>query len=284
MKCHRCQSGVRHWRTHCPECGTQMLALPYSTISEAAPEVPPHARRLRALKVLRLTLLVIAVAGLAVAAKWTSAVGNSQTPNTTAGRDQHPVEAPALSHLPAESAEVPAATPVASLAPMTTPAPRSLNAGRQEATSRPAVAAPPSASVSVLPAPSPDRQALAMPTAALPPSTPPTAVNLADRVTPTPRLTPSVEGEGRAGLEVEASDVVLTPRTALLTIKSYVPARIYIDGAFSGVTPRAVKLLAGEHTVTLVADGYQEWTRKVRLSGQQLSGMLVSLKKPDANQ
>jgi hypothetical protein len=123
-----------------------------------------------------------------------------------------------------------------------------------------------------------------MTAAALPPSSLPAAANLADRVTPTPRPTPSVEGESRASLELDAADLVLTSRTALLTIKSYVPARIYIDGAFSGVTPRAVKLLAGEHTVTLVADGYQEWTRKVRLSGQQQTGMLVSLKKPDANQ
>lgn len=66
----------------------------------------------------------------------------------------------------------------------------------------------------------------------------------------------------------------------MLTIKSYVPARIYINGEFSGVTPRTVKLLAGEHTVTLVADGYQEWARKVKLSGQQQAGILASLKKP----
>ncbi|HYE72843.1 MAG TPA: PEGA domain-containing protein, partial [Blastocatellia bacterium] len=106
-----------------------------------------------------------------------------------------------------------------------------------------------------------------------------------DIVTPTPRVvnvprSQPIPEPVAASLEVDSGPAELDSRTGLLTIKSYVPARIYIDGAYSGVTPRSVKLIAGEHTVTLVADGFQEWTRRVKLNGKEQAGILASLKKP----
>ncbi|QQS45794.1 MAG: PEGA domain-containing protein [Acidobacteriota bacterium] len=53
-----------------------------------------------------------------------------------------------------------------------------------------------------------------------------------------------------------------------LTIES-VPgdARVYIDGSFSGNSPRTLRLGAGEHVILIVLDGYGSWERKLILPG-----------------
>lgn len=68
-------------------------------------------------------------------------------------------------------------------------------------------------------------------------------------------------------------------RMGLLTIKSDTRARIYINGQFSGVTPRTIRLLAGEHTITLSADGCDDWSRKIQLPGRQQMNIVATLSK-----
>ena len=85
-------------------------------------------------------------------------------------------------------------------------------------------------------------------------------------------------------LEVDSSAVVLQKNIGLVSINSYVPARIYIDGQFSGVTPRAVKLIAGEHHISLMAEGYREYARKVKVDGHQQIGMVASMTKKNTTQ
>jgi hypothetical protein len=80
-------------------------------------------------------------------------------------------------------------------------------------------------------------------------------------------------------IKVAPFDSTLDPQMGLLTIKSHAPARIYINGQFSGTTPRAVRLLAGEHTVSLSADGYEEWLRKIPLRGRQQVTVSASMNK-----
>jgi len=88
------------------------------------------------------------------------------------------------------------------------------------------------------------------------------------------RLPPSLEDPG---VLIEQIDPPPTDSTGLLTISAYAPARIYIDGQYSGVTPRTVHLLAGEHQVRLVADGYVEWSSRVSVKKQQQMGVLASM-------
>jgi hypothetical protein len=286
MNCHRCQTSLKHWRTHCPQCGAQLLPLPYSTISDSA--TPARARRTPLVKSLRLSLLVLALVGLAVTARLNSARSSGQSsaqnaaPARRASAALSPTPAPAV---PAaeESGPPPPAVAEATAAAATARLPRpaappsefraepaaKLVATSAVAANAPALTAPP-ATASAAPA----RPA----ETAAPKADPPQRADIA--MPKLPSVTQSVEA--RAGLEVEGGAVLLSRHTALLTVKSYVPARIYIDGAYSGVTPRSVKLVAGEHTVTLVADGFQEWTRKVRLNGQEQAGILASLKKPGA--
>jgi hypothetical protein len=284
MNCHRCQTGIKHWRTHCPQCGAQLLPLPYSTISDASSAAPPRARRAPLVKALRLSLLVVALVGLAVTAKLNSARSSGQTLRPDAGSGKQASAAPSSTPAP----EIPAAEE--SSPPSPSVAENSATTARPPRPTAPPPAAlraeSPNKSVAVN---APALTALgAPPVAAAAPRRPVEAVApTADTPQRADIAMPKVSSlpqsiEARAGLEVEGGAVLLTRHTALLTVKSYVPARVYIDGAYSGVTPRSVKLVAGEHTVTLVADGFQEWTRKVRLNGQQQAGILASLKRPGA--
>ena len=64
-----------------------------------------------------------------------------------------------------------------------------------------------------------------------------------------------------------------------LAIDSYIAAKIYVDGQFSGTTPRTVKLIPGDHQIRLIADGYDDWTRRVKLRGSQQVGIKAAMKK-----
>lgn len=78
-------------------------------------------------------------------------------------------------------------------------------------------------------------------------------------------------------LGVEPVEAMLGHDAGLLTIKSYTRARVYIDDQFSGYTPRSVKLITGNHKVALLADGYEEWSRKLRLKSSQQIGIMAAL-------
>ncbi|MFM8393436.1 MAG: PEGA domain-containing protein [Acidobacteriota bacterium] len=78
-------------------------------------------------------------------------------------------------------------------------------------------------------------------------------------------------------VEIQQIEAAPTDQTGIVSINCPVPARVYIDGQYSGVTPRTVHLNAGEHQVRLVADGYLEWNSKVRVRSRQQMGVLASM-------
>jgi hypothetical protein len=80
-------------------------------------------------------------------------------------------------------------------------------------------------------------------------------------------------------LGVEQIDAKSAGETGFVSVNSYTPARIYVDGQFSGVTPRTIRLTAGDHQIRLIADGYEDWTRRVRLKARQQVGIMASMKK-----
>ncbi|MBK7598528.1 MAG: PEGA domain-containing protein [Acidobacteria bacterium] len=57
------------------------------------------------------------------------------------------------------------------------------------------------------------------------------------------------------------------------------PAKIYIDGHYSGPTPTTVRLTAGDHQVRLIADGYDEWTRRVKLKSRRQTAIMASMRR-----
>jgi hypothetical protein len=65
-----------------------------------------------------------------------------------------------------------------------------------------------------------------------------------------------------------------------LTIECSVgAARVYIDGAYSGATPRTIKLLAGVYSILLVREGYALWEQKFFIPGGKASRVRTELKR-----
>ncbi|MDX2032667.1 MAG: PEGA domain-containing protein [Blastocatellia bacterium] len=107
-----------------------------------------------------------------------------------------------------------------------------------------------------------------------------------------PRPTPTVKAESlsvaappgpppdpRPELGIDRIEKRQDGGSGYLAIDSYTAARIYVDGQFSGTTPRTVKLIPGDHQIRLIADGYDDWTRRVRLKRSQQVGIKASMKK-----
>ncbi len=103
-------------------------------------------------------------------------------------------------------------------------------------------------------------------------------------IPPAPELTKVNSSNSELRLEVDSSAIVLQKNIGLVSINSYVPARIYIDGQFSGMTPRAIKLVAGAHQISLMAEGYREYSRQVKVDGHQQIGMMASMTKKNTTQ
>lgn len=85
-----------------------------------------------------------------------------------------------------------------------------------------------------------------------------------------------------AELRNAQSEVAANRHTGSVTLNSSKRAKVYLDGQFSGFTPQTVRLTPGEHKVSVLADGYEEWNRKIRLKAGQQLGLKASLKKTAA--
>jgi hypothetical protein len=57
------------------------------------------------------------------------------------------------------------------------------------------------------------------------------------------------------------------------------PARVYIDGSYSGQAPRTVRLRAGVHTILVVSEGYQPWEQKLFIPGAKVSVVKAEVKR-----
>ncbi|MCI0664316.1 MAG: PEGA domain-containing protein [Acidobacteria bacterium] len=70
------------------------------------------------------------------------------------------------------------------------------------------------------------------------------------------------------------------PTVGELTIECSVRgARIYIDGSYSGVAPRTLRLRAGFHTILIVSDDYENWERRLYIPGAKISVVRAELQK-----
>ncbi|MCI0666215.1 MAG: PEGA domain-containing protein, partial [Acidobacteria bacterium] len=78
---------------------------------------------------------------------------------------------------------------------------------------------------------------------------------------------------------IELIDEKQKKMAGFVSVNSLAPARIYVDGEFSGVTPRTIKLTPGDHQIWLIANGYEDWMRRVRLKSKQQVNIVAWLKK-----
>lgn len=292
MQCHNCNHTIATWHSYCPHCQQRVQPISYSTISDAPTEtLEEHSRRKLLRKILQFALFAVAIIAVASAIRLSP---SKATPPIIETAKPQPSFTPTVA---TETTMPPVVSQTPDLAiamtPSPTPEPASKIAGSDSQTinifSQADLArisqTEPSIRTSAQPV-----QRIAAPTVAnvsfptvkkakiVDEALPKNLVKITKETSapPAPVAAPVVV---EPSLELDSGSVALNPNTGLLSIKSYVPARVYIDGIFSGVTPRSVKLLAGEHVITLMADGYQEYARKVKVNGQQQMGILASMSK-----
>lgn len=278
MKCHHCSHEVKLWQTFCPFCGSRLQHKSFSTITEAPVTLEQQSRRQLLRKTLQLALLAITVIILASVIRISPPQANPLPPVNAASKAALPALVPKVEV--AASPVVPAAMPAPVIPPKVKAAaklqPIDLMADVFEIRSAAKPATPKARPITVTAKKS--QPALTVVDEALPKKVLKPIV-LSTPNSPATNLTTPAPVETEANLELDASRTLLQPNTGLVSIKSYVPARVYIDGVYSGVTPRSVKLLAGEHSISLMAGGYHEYTRTVKVGGQQQIGILASMSK-----
>lgn len=276
MNCHQCSQEIKLWQTFCSYCGTRLQKKSFSTIIEIPVPSEPRSRRQLLRKTLQFTILALAIIVLAGVIRLSPPQANPVIKEAAAPAtaSPSPVPTPELAAVTPPAVATPPSTPMtkseAPLQPIdlltdvfefrataksSLPKPRQISAESKKAT-------PELPSIDEAPA-----KKLVMPVGSPRPVVPETNP-------PAPNPVEAV-----ANLEVEAGQTLLQPNIGLVSIKSYVPARVYIDGVYSGVTPRSVKLLAGEHSINLLANGYQDYTRTIKVTGQQQIGILASMSK-----
>ncbi len=290
MKCQHCSREVKLWQSACPYCQNQTQPNSYSTIAEAPETLEQNSRRRLLQQVLQFSLVAVTFIALASLVRFNPPKANPLPPESLRAaanpspvptpellmRDEEPNVASAEATLIAKSAPL----PVAESQPLSLLSVEDVRLASRSTT--PVAFAPPAASVTATPKKSPPASAPVATDASADEVAPKKmATPIAPSVSAPPNSPPAVTAETSPKLEVEAAGVLLPPNTGLVTIKSYVPARVYIDGVYSGSTPRSVKLLAGEHTINLLAQGYHEYSRKVKVSGQQQLGILASMNKKE---
>lgn len=279
MKCQKCSREIKLWQSACPYCQSRTQPNSYSIITELPETVEQNSRRRLLQRVLQFSLVALTFIALASLVRFNPPKASPLPPESlraAASSSPSPVAAAApelVTH--AESLELNDLTSESASVESTTISLFSAEDLRM-ARNRPAPAASTRAAVvGILPAGKPLPDPATTDEAAPKKIATPIASSVA---VPTP-ASPVVAAETNAQLEVESAGVLLHPNTGLVTIKSYVPARVYIDGVYSGLTPRSVKLLAGDHTISLLADGYHDYSRKVKISGQQQLGILAAMSK-----
>lgn len=89
---------------------------------------------------------------------------------------------------------------------------------------------------------------------------------------------PAVDNANLPQLTITGNLTSVPPTIGELTIDASVTgARIYIDGGYSGIAPRTVRLRAGIHTILILNDGYESWEAKLNLPGAKTAAVRVEL-------
>lgn len=249
MLCPQCQNEFPDWHFYCPQCRTQVQDY----LAEEPISQPTMLERVGRVMLDLLVLLFFVGAGVLLwrAIKWQDLFNQFQPTAGVAApaADNRPPRPPSATKHSTEPAAQPS-KPTAASKPERTPTVESVRQMPQKI------------------------EELATAEEATPKPTP--TPGKPDTVQPASQ---SSTAPDKAALSVEQIDARQSEAAGFVAVNSYVPARIYVDGQFSGVTPRTVRLAAGNHQIRLIAEGYEDWTRRVQLKSRQQIGVMASLKK-----
>jgi len=264
MQCPRCQTEVSEWQFYCPNCSAQVQN--YTSEVERPQRGKIERVGVRVLKALLAIFIVGALVLMARMVQWKQ-LFDSIRGNTDASAEISPgskseraSRARASAARPADGSLAPVRTKDAARAEKSQ-AVESVRALPQKIEELPSADDQPQA-----PKPKPPAKAAEEPSTAV-----------AESVS-TPKSAAEPVRDG-VQLGVEQIDAKSSGETGQVTINSYTPARIYVNGQFSGITPRTIRLTAGDHQIRLMADGHEDWTRRVRLKARQQVGIMASMKK-----
>ena len=281
MKCQNCLREIATWHTYCPHCQTRVSPPTYSIITHDLTETPEQNSRRKLLRnTVQFTLFGIALIALAGVIRLNQPRANAPAkdipgtqPESAAAAKLNTIpDAVAALPLPAsapgrnENIEPKNSQPIALFSAVVVA--RAMNK-RVPSVAIPRAKNEPPRKIIAVAAPSGE----VAPVDEAPPK------KLAALIKSPTAQEVTAKKEAEPNLEIESGAASLNAKIGLLTIKSYVPARVYIDGTFSGVTPRSIKLLTGDHAITLMANGYQEYSRVVTVKGQQQIGILAAMNK-----
>ena len=287
MKCFRCQHESADWRSTCPECQITLLSASQETISELK-DAATEERRSGLLSFLRVGIFAVVLIGLATVfvLNYVSGRRQQEPKRQPATANAAPAVKPTASPVAAAPAAAPDASPEVSETPAPTgkvppgqTRPLADKAGIEKLL-------PPQLTTPRLTGDKGNSQvgsaAAGAPETVAENKAPAMRAEL-KAVTPEPAraAASAAEAESATEISLEPLDKTLNASTGLVTLNSYTRARIYIDGQYSGVTPGTIKLLAGEHTITMIADGCEEWSRKIRLNGRQQMGLMASMNRKE---
>lgn len=277
MKCPDCQRSYPGWRNTCPKCQIPLLSLRQKTISETKGEFPGTEKRSSIFPAtLRIMALAAVLIGLTTILRLNYASGGRGPGNPATSSPIVPAISPAPDPAvsPEDQGTAETELSVSDEAEGTDERPVSPKPVKPAFVSRLSPAATSDEAKTGPPPPT----AISAATGA--PASQPDTRNTGIKESAAPgaeAVTVSAEPESGTEINLEPPDHSLSNNIGLVTLNSYTRARIYINGQFSGTTPRTVRLLAGEHTILLLADGYEDWTRKIRLDGRQQMGLMASM-------
>ena len=265
MRCPKCRTEVSDWHFYCPNCHTLVSA--HSPTENKISQGMVERAGMRLVNVIIGIVVIGALVWMARAIKWNELIGlirGEAGASTEMKKEPAPrSNSPNVRRKENSPSPTPHTDPGKPEKKMSAESVREMPHKIEELAP---IAEPPS---SPKPAPTPVKPVTNDPLNSTP-------VSSAQSVQANLPLRPAREG---TELGVEQIEVRQQAEVGYLTINSYTSARIYVDGQFSGVTPRTVKLAPGEHQIRLMTDGYEDWARRIRLNSRQQVGIMASMKK-----
>lgn len=95
-----------------------------------------------------------------------------------------------------------------------------------------------------------------------------------------PKSRPTNNSQGLPMASVTGELTPASPNFGELTVECATgQARIYIDNAYSGTAPKTVRLLAGIHSILVMANGYAAWEQRLFIPGGKASAVKAELQR-----